>query len=90
MQPSLERALRLRGRRASSIERTEPTYPVGLSEREVEVLRLIARGKSNQQIADDVFIRLNTVARHVSNDFAKTGVANRTEAAGYAHRQGLA
>ena len=61
----------------------------GLSAREIEVLRLIAVGKSNQQIADELVISLNTVARHVSNIFDKTGAANRTEAASYAHRHGL-
>jgi ATP/maltotriose-dependent transcriptional regulator MalT len=64
-------------------------YPNGLSEREVEVLRLIVAGKTNQQIGDELLISLNTVARHVSNIFAKAGVANRAEAASYAHQQGL-
>jgi len=62
----------------------------GLSRREVEVLRLIAAGKSNPQIADELVISINTVQRHVSNIFAKIGAANRTEAAGYATRNGLA
>jgi NarL family two-component system response regulator LiaR len=52
-------------------------------------LRLIAAGKSNQQIADELFISLNTVTHHVSNIFNKSGAANRTEAAAYAHRSGL-
>jgi DNA-binding CsgD family transcriptional regulator/pimeloyl-ACP methyl ester carboxylesterase len=60
-----------------------------LSAREVEVLRLLASGKSNQQIADELVISLNTVNRHVSNIYAKTGAANRAEAAGYAHKHGL-
>jgi pimeloyl-ACP methyl ester carboxylesterase/DNA-binding CsgD family transcriptional regulator len=60
-----------------------------LSAREVEVLRLIARGRSNQQIADELVISLNTVARHVSNIFVKTGAANRAEAAAYAARHSL-
>jgi len=54
------------------------------------VLRLVAAGRSNQQIADALVISLNTVARHVSNIFDKTGAANRTEAADYATRHGLA
>jgi DNA-binding CsgD family transcriptional regulator len=61
-----------------------------LSAREIEVLRLLAAGKSNQQIADELVISLNTVRRHVSNVFDKTGVANRTEAAGYARDHGIA
>jgi DNA-binding NarL/FixJ family response regulator len=61
----------------------------GLSSREVEVLRLVATGRSNQQIADELVISLNTVRRHVSNVFDKTGVANRAQATAYAHRHGL-
>ena len=64
-------------------------YPGGLTKREVEVLRLIASGRSNREIADELVISLNTVIRHVSNIFAKTGVANRAEAATYAGRHGL-
>jgi class 3 adenylate cyclase/DNA-binding CsgD family transcriptional regulator len=65
------------------------TYPDGLTKREVEVLRLIAGGRSNREIADELVISHNTVIRHVSNIFAKTGVANRAEAAAYASRHGL-
>jgi DNA-binding NarL/FixJ family response regulator len=64
--------------------------PDGLSQREVEVLRLVAAGRSNQQIADDLVISLNTVRRHVSNIFGKAGVANRVEATTYARDHGLA
>ena len=67
-----------------------PSYPDGLSEREVEVLRLLAAGKTNQEIAGVLVISLNTVLRHVTHILTKTGAANRTEAAAYAHRQGLA
>jgi DNA-binding NarL/FixJ family response regulator len=66
-----------------------PAWPGGLTGREVEVLRLIAAGRSNRAIAEALFISPNTVLRHVSNIFAKTGVANRAEAAAYATRQGL-
>jgi DNA-binding CsgD family transcriptional regulator/pimeloyl-ACP methyl ester carboxylesterase len=65
-------------------------HPTGLSEREAEVLRLLAAGKSNKQIADELFISLNTVSHHLRNIFAKTGTVNRTEAASFAHQQGLA
>ena len=65
--------------------------PAGtLSAREVEVLRLLAAGRSNQQIADELVISLNTVRRHVSNIFDKTGVANRAQATAYAKDNGLA
>ena len=63
--------------------------PDGLSQREVEVLRLVAAGKSNREIADALCISLNTVATHVRNILTKTGTANRTEAAAYALRHGL-
>jgi DNA-binding NarL/FixJ family response regulator len=63
--------------------------PDGLSDREVEVLRLIAAGHSNQKIADELFLSRYTIVRHVANIFAKTSVANRTEAATYANQSGL-
>ena len=68
---------------------TAAPSPNGLSAREVEVLRLIAAGRSNQQIANELYISLNTVARHVAHILDKTGAANRTEAAAYAFREGL-
>jgi DNA-binding CsgD family transcriptional regulator len=90
MQPALARALGLRERQGPvTAARTRPVYPGGLSEREVEVLRLVAAGKSNQQIADALVISLNTVARHMGNVFAKLGVANRVEAASFAAKHGL-
>jgi predicted ATPase/DNA-binding CsgD family transcriptional regulator len=65
------------------------TYPNDLSQREIDVLRLMAAGKSNREIADSLFISLNTVATHVRNILTKTNSANRTEAAAYAMRHGL-
>lgn len=62
----------------------------GLSAREVEVLRLVAAGRSNKQIAAGLFISENTVARHLQNIFAKLGAASRTEATSIAMKQGLA
>jgi DNA-binding CsgD family transcriptional regulator/tetratricopeptide (TPR) repeat protein len=66
-----------------------PPYPDSLSEREVEVLRLLAEGLSNAQIGDRLFISLHTVASHVQKILEKTGTVNRTEAALYAVRCGL-
>jgi DNA-binding CsgD family transcriptional regulator/pimeloyl-ACP methyl ester carboxylesterase len=63
---------------------------VSLSHRELEVLRLLAAGKSNTQIADELVISLNTARKHVANILDKTGTANRTEAAAYARDHGLA
>lgn len=68
---------------------TRPVYPDGLSAREVQVLQLLAAGKSNREIAETLFISPNTVANHVRGILTKTRTANRTEAAGYAVRHGL-
>jgi DNA-binding CsgD family transcriptional regulator/tetratricopeptide (TPR) repeat protein len=63
--------------------------PDGLSGREVEILRLVADGRSNREIGDQLSISGHTVANHIRSILRKTGAANRTEAAGYAHRHGL-
>ncbi|MDO9085064.1 MAG: LuxR C-terminal-related transcriptional regulator [Anaerolineaceae bacterium] len=60
-----------------------------LSERELEVLRLICAGKSNQEIADDLFIALDTVKRHVNNLYGKLGVRRRSQAIIESRRLGL-
>jgi DNA-binding CsgD family transcriptional regulator/tetratricopeptide (TPR) repeat protein len=62
---------------------------LGLTGREGEVLRLIAAGWSNQEIADSLFISRKTASVHASNIFDKLGAANRAEAAAIAHRLGL-
>jgi DNA-binding NarL/FixJ family response regulator len=67
----------------------EPGDPLGLTERESEVVRLVAAGRSNQQIADELFITRKTASVHVSNVLGKLGAANRVEAAAIAHRLGL-
>ena len=59
-------------------------HPAGLTGREVEVLRLVASGRSNAQIAGELVLSEKTVARHLSNIFAKLGVGSRTAAAAYA------
>lgn len=60
-----------------------------LSNREIEVLRLVAEGKSNAQISKELFITVNTVRFHLANIYQKLSVSNRTEAANYYLRQGL-
>jgi non-specific serine/threonine protein kinase len=63
--------------------------PFGLSAREQDVLRLLAVGKSNPEIAEALFIGRGTVKTHVSNVLAKLGAASRTEAVAIAHREEL-
>ena len=63
--------------------------PAGLSEREAEVLRLIARGYSDRQIGDQLFISPRTVNAHVRNLLTKTDRINRTELSVWAAEQGL-
>jgi DNA-binding CsgD family transcriptional regulator len=60
-----------------------------LTNRELEVLRLIADGMTNRQVADELYISIRTAGVHVSNILAKTGAATRTEAAAWARRKGL-
>lgn len=61
-----------------------------ISPRERDVLRLIAAGRSNRQIAEELSISVNTVDRHVNNIYTKINASNRAEAASYAVRNGLA
>jgi len=63
--------------------------PGGMTAREVEVIRLLASGKSNKEIAEVLVLSPKTVARHLSNIFAKTGSATRSAATAYAYEHGL-
>ncbi len=72
---------------AALLARTE--QPGGLTSREVEVLRLVATGKSNSEIADELTLSKKTVARHLSNIFTKLDVASRTAAAAFAYEHHL-
>jgi len=83
----VERAEALAHRYASIVD--VPAYPAGLSRREVEVLRLVASGKGNREIAKLLFVSPNTVANHVRSILTKTNTANRTEAAAFAIRHAL-
>ena len=85
---SLERAVALQERVEAGPVRT-PTYPAGLSQREVEILRLIASGKTDREIAEELFISFRTVGNHVRNILNKTDTANCTEATAFAGRVGL-
>ena len=88
MRPLMERVISLQDSGAPG-DGSPLAHPDGLTEREVDVLRLIASGKTNQQIGDELFISARTVANHAANIFNKTGAANRAEAATYASRNGL-
>jgi len=88
MRPLMERVATLH-ERAESLPVKAPAYPHGLTAREVEVLRLVAAGKTDRQIAEELIISINTVGNHVRSILSKTNSANRTEAATYAARQDI-
>lgn len=67
-----------------------PLSPDPLSERELEVLKLVARGLTNQEIAETLIIGERTVGNHISSILSKLHLANRTQAALYALREGIA
>jgi len=66
-----------------------PKSEHGLSRRELEVLRLVAGGKSNREIAALLVISEHTVARHVQNIFAKLGISSRAAATAFAFEHDL-
>jgi ATP/maltotriose-dependent transcriptional regulator MalT len=66
-----------------------PTHPAGLTEREVEVLRLVAAGKTNNEVAADLYLSVKTVSRHLSNIFTKVGVTSRAAATAFAFEHNL-
>ena len=76
---------------AQEVDRLQAPSPLpgGLTAREAEVLRLVAAGKSNPEIAAALFLSTKTVARHLSNIFTKLDVPSRTAAAAYAFDHGL-
>ena len=67
----------------------QPADPAGLTERQLEVLRLVAAGRSNRDISRDLHLSEKTVARHLSNIFVKLDVQSRTAAAAYAFAHGV-
>jgi DNA-binding CsgD family transcriptional regulator len=83
MDQALRRHTRDRSARIQSL-------PAGLSAREVEVLRLVAAGRSNREIASDLVLSEKTVENHLTRIYAKTGAENRAAAAAFAIRHGLA
>jgi DNA-binding CsgD family transcriptional regulator len=88
--PLREQAASLARRARLSLPETRGEgEPFGLTARETEVLRLVAAGRSNRDIAAELFISAKTASVHVSNILAKLNVTSRTEAAAMAHRAGL-
>ncbi|NUW36121.1 AAA family ATPase [Nonomuraea sp. SMC257] len=78
-----------RSRAAGGADGAQAGAPLGLTARELEVLRLVTAGRSNREIAGELVIAVKTVSVHVSNILAKLGAASRGEAAATAHRFGL-
>jgi DNA-binding CsgD family transcriptional regulator len=87
--PALARADAL-AVRLDALRDAAPASPAGLSAREVEVLRLVAAGRTNRDIADALFLSEHTVRVHVRNILTKTDTDNRTAAAAFARQHRLA
>jgi DNA-binding NarL/FixJ family response regulator len=89
-QAVLDAAVQARLVGVASLPRVEGgPLPDGLTEREADVLRLIAAGRSNTEIARALFVSEATVKTHVNHIFAKTGSRDRSQAVAYANRRGL-
>ena len=83
------RDARATGRAADALDGERP-LPRGLTEREAEVLALVADGRTNREVAEELVLSPKTIDRHLSNIFTKLDVSNRTEAAAFAFSHGLA
>jgi len=86
LQPAIARRLM----HELSVSNSAATAESQLTDREIDVLKLLARGLSNQGIADQLCLSERTVAKHIGNLLSKLGLENRTQAALYALREGLA
>ncbi len=74
---------------SGAVDFAKPVLPAGLTEREVEVLRLVAQGLTNNEIAARLFLSAKTVSRHLSNIFTKINVTSRARATAFAIEHGL-
>jgi DNA-binding NarL/FixJ family response regulator len=90
LDPSVQRRLLERSLSAAAPPQQAPSHPDGLTQREIEVLREIAAGHSNQEIADRLSISEATVKTHVNNIFSKAHLRDRAQAVVYAIRHELA
>lgn len=85
--PALQRATAISAR--LSVRRGQPAHPAGLTPREIEVLQLIARGMTNPEAGETLFISSRTVAQHLRSIYNKLGVDSRVEATRFAVEHGL-
>jgi DNA-binding CsgD family transcriptional regulator len=83
---SVERALAIKAR---TVTTPQPRYPAGLSAREVEVLRLVAQGLTDAEVAERLFLSPRTVSQHLRSVYNKLGVSSRTVATRFAVEHGL-
>ena len=86
LQPAIARKLMRDIQGETALSQTEGA----LTEREIEILQMVAQGRTNQQIADELFLSERTVRTHITNILAKLRLENRTQAALYALREGIA
>ena len=89
-EPAVEVGAALALTRSETSQKAPSPAGFGLTQREREVLQMMAAGKSNQEIADALFVSLGTVKVHVTHILAKLGVKSRSAATDYAHRHNLA
>jgi two-component system, NarL family, response regulator LiaR len=89
-EPAVEIGVELALTRRETAKNAPAPAGLGLTQREHDVLRMMASGKSNQEIADALFVSLGTVKVHVTHILAKLGVKSRSAATDYAHRHDLA
>ena len=90
LRAAMQRLPRESSRESRSVRAPGHAYPFGLTAREVQVLRLVAQGKGNRQIAEELSLSEKTVENHLSSIFSKSGTNNRSGATAFAFRHELA
>ena len=81
---TLDKVLVEPGKTATAPAKPSPRYPAGLTAREVEVLRIVARGQTNEQVAEQLAISPRTVNTHLTSIYSKIQVSSRSAATRYA------